>query len=192
MPNFEITDEIISKIAEQYNVGKQTVEQMNEIHKKFALDMKLQYLAHIIRTMEEQLRYVSGNEFFRIVCSPVQKNYTEFKEYGIARSHYFKNRYFTIYYHPETDERELRLLLAHELGHLFLVELANSIIPEKQFDEKTSMEPLATIWGIFTIFDKNEFYHNKTIPYRHASSEAILNDFKLIYNQKMNKFNLSE
>jgi hypothetical protein len=58
--------------------------------------MKRQYLAHVIRTMEERLRMMPGNEMFRIVCSPVDESS---KQLGLAGAHYYKGRYFTIFYH---------------------------------------------------------------------------------------------
>jgi hypothetical protein len=72
-------------------------------YQQFAVDMKRQYLAHVIRTMEERLRTVSGNEMFRIVCSPVDESA---KELGLAGAHYYKGRYFAIFYHPKTDEKQ--------------------------------------------------------------------------------------
>jgi len=187
-PDFTITDEIITKVARQYNIPKEQVEGWQQFYKAFTDEMRQQYLAHIIRTMEEHLRKVSGNEMFRIVCSPVDENA---KVLGIARAQYFKKRYFAIYYHPRTDEKQLRILLAHELGHLFLIEMINSTL-DKQYDESTRVEPAATIFGIFAIFDKNEFYHNKTTPFMHKTPEEILNDFSLLHNRDNGKLNISE
>jgi Zn-dependent peptidase ImmA (M78 family) len=188
MPNFTVTDEIVSQIAEQYSFPIEQVKALKQFYDSFAKGMKEQYLAHIIRTMEECLRQVSENPLFRIICSPVDETS---KLLGIAGAHYYKNHYFAIYYHPRTDEKQLRVLLAHELGHLFFIEMMNSAF-NKQYDEKTAVEPLATIFGIFTIFDKNEFYHNKTAPFKHNSPEEILNDFKLLSNRHIGKYNTSE
>ena len=62
---------------------------------------------------------------------------------------------------------------------------------DKQYDEKTMTEPLSTILGIFTILDKNEFYHNKTTPFKHRSPEEVLKDFSLLKNRAFNKLNIS-
>jgi Zn-dependent peptidase ImmA (M78 family) len=187
MPDFSITDEIVSKIVKQFDTSQTQVETLRQFYMDFAHDMKRQYLAHVIRTMEERLRQISGTEMFRIVCSPVDESS---RVLGIASAQYYKNRYFAIYYHPKTDEKQLRVLLAHELGHLFLVELVNSTF-DKQYDEKTEIEPLATIFGIFSIFDKNEFYHNKTAPFKHESTDAILRDFSLLRNRTRGRLNVS-
>jgi hypothetical protein len=71
-------------------------------------------------------------------------------------------------------------LLAHELGHLFLVEFFNSVLKDSKFDEKSEIEPMSTMLGIFTILDKNEFYHNKTVPFKHKTPEEVLRDFRLL------------
>ena len=187
MPDFTATGELVSKIAAQFNTPEKTVADLRDFYQRFAADMKRQYLAHVIRTMEEQLRTVSGNEMFRIVCSPVDESS---KELGIAGAHYYKGRYFAIFYHPRTDEKQLRVLLAHELGHLFLLEFVNSTL-DKQYNEKTMIEPLSTILGIFTILDKNEFYHNKTAPFKHKTPEEVLADFSLLKNRAASTLNIS-
>jgi len=187
MSDFTITDEIITKIAQRYDTSKEQVEALQQFYQAFVDDMKQQYLAHIIRTMEERLRKVSGNEMFRIVCSPVDATA---KELGIARAQYYKNRYFAVYYHPRTDEKQLRILLAHELGHLFLIEMINSTF-DMQCNEDTKVEPTATIFGIFAILDKNDFYHNKTRPFMHKTPEEILDDFSLLHNRSNDILNIS-
>jgi hypothetical protein len=109
---------------------------------------------------------------------------------GIAGANYYKGRYFAIFYHPDTDEKQLRIMLAHELGHLFLVELYNSR-SYSQIDEHTMIEPMSTILGILAILDKNDFYHNKTVPFKHKSPEDVLDDFALLKNRGEKRFNVS-
>jgi hypothetical protein len=187
MSDFTVTDKIVAQISEQYNMPKKLIENLRSFYVRFVGDMKQQYLAHIIRTMEEQLRIISGNSMFRIVCSPVDKTS---KEFGIAKAQYYKKRFFAIYYHPNTDEKQLRVLLAHELGHLFLIEMVNSTFG-KQYDETAYVEPSSTVFGILAILDKNEFYHNKTTTYMHKSPDEVLNDFYLLHNRSTGKLNIS-
>jgi Zn-dependent peptidase ImmA (M78 family) len=177
VPDFNVTKELIFKISEQYDISEKQVEKLQSFFLDIKDKMKGQYLAHIIRTLEERLRKIPGNEMFQIACSPVAENS---KRLGIAGAHYYKGRYFSIFYHPETEEKQLRILLAHELGHLFLVEFFNSVLGAPKLNEKSEIEPMSTILGIFTILDKNEFYHNKTAPFKHRSAEEVLNDFNII------------
>jgi hypothetical protein len=179
-----VTEELVSKISAQYNVPEKQVNMLYSFFLDITKGIKGQYLAHIIRTLEERLRQIPGNEMFRIVCSPVEENV---KRLGIASAHYYKGRYFSIFYHPATEEKQLRILLAHELGHLFLVEFFNSVLDGSKFDEKSEIEPMSTILGIFTILDKNEFYHNKTVSFKHRSPLEVLDDFSLLKNFSINK-----
>ena len=187
MYNFTIDDALISKLAQDYGIEKKYIESLFRIYRGFSGNIKQQYLAHIIRAMETTLRDVSHNPLFQIVCSPVD---AASKELGIVRATYYKNEYFAIFYHPKTDEKQLRELLAHELGHLFLVEWFNSTT-DSQYNEKLFIEPLSTIFGIFTMFDKNRWYHNEAARYR-QSPEDILKDFSLLNNRSGHKFNISD
>jgi hypothetical protein len=187
MPDFRVTNEVESKISDLFGVSKEQVKNLNAFFQTVTDSMKQQYLAHIIRTMEEKLRKLPNNEMFRIICSPIDENS---RNLGIASAHYYKGRYFAIYYHPKTDEKQLRIMLAHELGHLFLVDLYNSFFDLK-IDENTMIEPMSTIFGVFTILDKNEFYHNKTTPFKHHSIDDVLGDFSLLKNRSEKKLNIS-
>jgi len=188
MPDFRITTEAITKIADDYKLSFEFVSDLHNIYKQKISDtMKFHYLAHVIRAMEDTLRQIPGNEMFRIECKPIA---IESKDIGIAGSYYYKGRFFAIHYHPNTKEKQLRIMLAHELGHLFLVELFNANTGAN-LTEKTKIEPISTILGIFTIFDKNEFYHNKLVPYRHTSPEEVLHDFKQLANREKKYYNIS-
>lgn len=187
MPDFRATDETVLQISAQFGVDEHTVTVLRNFYRQFSEDMKFQYLAHVIRTMEERLRKVSKNQLFRIVCTPIDENS---KQLGIACAQYYKNNYFAIYYHPKTDPKQLRVLLAHELGHLFLVELLNSTLDESYTEEDT-MEPLSTVLGILVILDKNEFYHNKTVPYKHKTPDEVIKDFSLLLKRDGGQFNIS-
>ena len=187
MPDFTVTDGIITQISKQYNIPENRVRNIQTLYNDLVSDMSHQYLAHIIRTMEGRLKKVSNNPMFHIVCSPIDKSS---KELGIARAQYYKNRYFAIYYHPNTNEKQLRVLLAHELGHLFLIETVNSMFDE-QYNEKSIVEPTSTIFGIFAILDKNDFYYNKTASFKHKSPDEVLADFYLLHNRDKNILNIS-
>jgi hypothetical protein len=187
VPDFEITGGIREKIASRFGISLKQVSAIYAVHKKIVNGIKRQYLAHTIRAMEDSLRSLPGNEMFRIICSPVEGSKMST---GIASARYYKNRYFAIYYHPETDEKQLRVMLAHELGHLFLVDMFNARL-DTDYDENTLIEPVSTVFGVFTILDKNDFYHNKTGPLKHRSIDDVLCDFTLLCNEDAGKHNVS-
>ena len=189
MPDFKVTDEMLAAISRDFSISKDTVINLHNMYQSVISDtMKRHYLAHVIRAMEEKLRSIQGNEMFRIICTPVAENS---RNIGIARYHYYQGRFFAIYYHPNTDEKQLRIMLAHELGHLFLVELFNSSTGSTSYNENTEIEPISTILGIFTILDKNEFYYNKTVSFKHKTADDVINDFKLLANRDIDIINIS-
>jgi hypothetical protein len=77
------------------------------------------------------------------------------------------------------DEKQLRACLAHELGHLFIIELLNEGKTDgsKPFDETKLTEPLSSVFGIFTIMDKNRFYQEEALNFNHHSWEEIVQAF---------------
>jgi len=186
MANFTVTPEIITKISGDFKIQEKEVDALYKAYEcKIAGKMGQHYLAHLIRTMEETLRKLPGYELFCIVDSPTSG---EGRLLDMAGSQYFPQRLFVMYYDPRTDEKQLRNMLAHELGHLFLTEFFNA----GAWDNKDIVERYSTLFGIFAILDKNDFYHNKTKPFKHDKLEDVLDDFILMHNRKLGKLNTSK
>jgi hypothetical protein len=59
------------------------------------------------------------------------------------------------------NEKELRVYLAHELGHLFILAIVNNNkSPRDRIPDDADIEPLSSIFGILTMANKNHFYRN--------------------------------
>jgi len=63
-----------------------------------------------------------------------------------------------------------------------LIELANEKKNDGEplLDEKVLTEPLSSIFGIFTITDKNDFYKDYSRKLNHNSWKDIVEDFALL------------
>jgi hypothetical protein len=143
---------------------------------KFAItNIKGQYLAHITRVMENYFREMTGNPLFFIKYTP----YTYSDKKTSCGAAFYPGRRFVIFYPPDLPERELRVRLAHELGHLFLLaSLENNKHDKRLPVYEGTTEPLSSVFGIFTISDKNHFYVNVLESERnHESWDSILEDF---------------
>ena len=182
MPNTEfcITEDKIDRIVSSFNnsgvsITREKVEQVHAVFKNFTANIKGQYLAHITRVIENFFREVTQNPLFFIKYTPYSHNEKKTK-CGAA---FYSNRRFVIFYQPELPEKELRVRLAHELGHLFLLAVKEHYTLDKRiavFEGDT--EPLSSIFGIFTISDKNNFYANALESERnHENWDSILSDF---------------
>jgi len=177
---FCITEEKIDKIVSSYkemgiNITKANVEQIRGVFDTLTKNIKGQYLAHITRVIENFFREMTQNPLFFIKYTPYSHNEQKTK-CGAA---FYPGRRFVIFYQPDLPERELRVRLAHELGHLFLLAVRehNKIDKRLPIYEGTT-EPLSSVFGIFTISDKNHFYANVLESDRnHKNWDSILKDF---------------
>jgi hypothetical protein len=176
MSEFSVTDEKIAYISDQFRIKKSQVKLVQKIFSEVISGVKNQYLAHIIRCMESFIREKTGSPMFQINTSPLDPA-SPMLNVGCAQ--YYPKRYFTIFFHPRMDERQLRVCLAHELGHLFIIELLNEGKTGrlKPFDKTTLTEPISSIFGIFTIMDKNHFYKETALKFNHHSWEELVQMF---------------
>jgi len=185
MSDFEVTEDKLKAISEQFEVKIDTVRNVHRIFTRVLSEVKHQYLAHIIRCMETYFRKQTGNPMFQINCYPLDP---ESPLINVGCAQYFPKKFFTVFFHPKMEEIQLRVCLAHELGHLFLIELLNELRTETDevYDAKTLTEPLSSIFGVFTIMDKNDFYEAHGRKLNHHSWEKIVQDFAFLQNRVSN------
>lgn len=173
MGNFILDDEVTKEIADKIKIDKSKIKALNYIYKDISKKMKTQYLAHLIRTVEEIVRERKGFEKFAIRCIPFLNDNAKAKRYGLG--HFYENdKTYYIFYSSKIDERFTRVVIVHELGHLM-----TEMLKDKIGDTKNA-EPYATVLGILAIMDKNDFYSNKQNFLLHKSCNEIIDDFTLL------------
>ena len=174
---FVITNEKLDLIAKEFKINRDSVDRLFREFENFRVQVKDHYLAHISRVLERFFKEKTGNREFFIECKPFRINAPGQRG---AISFYHRFRRFSINYDSTLPERIRRINIAHELGHLYLFAL---YCAEKGMDnyskyERTT-EPLASIFGLFAISDKNHFYETLTASGRnHNNWQEILDDFK--------------
>jgi len=173
---FEVTDEKLNDISKRFKVRKSDVKLLHRLFSDVISGVKSHYLVDIIRSMEAYFRKETNNQSFQIRCEPAQ-DYPRVLHAGCA--FYYPKKLIHIFFPPSMEEKQLRICLARELGHMFLLELDNNKKEsgETFLNEKVSREPFSSIFGIFTIMDKNDFYANYARKLNHHSLEEIINDF---------------
>lgn len=185
---FKIDEEKLNYIAKEFDIEVKYVQGLYNEYTKIHDGMKEQYLAHITRTMEVQLQKLTGNPLFKIVIEPITVANTIFT----ARAQYQKNHFFLISYPSHLNDIQLRVYLAHELGHLYLIEFLNNVVEGVNLTENSKTEPLSTLFGIFAILDKNDFYATlKERQLLHKTWQAVIEDFKLLANRNKDIYNIS-
>lgn len=179
---FEVTDEKIANIAKQFDIDVPECKKLYNDYLDLYRNMNIHYLAHMIRTLEAYVRKIQKSPRFIISCFPD----TRLNDFKLEGGFYMEKDYFTVIYPPDMDPMQLRECIAHELGHLFLRVRKNNSEVSDEMEEK-----LSSIFGVFTIFDKNDFYTNKTISFKHHTWQEIVADFKLLSNKAKGIFNKS-
>jgi hypothetical protein len=185
MSEFSVTDEKIAHISDQFQVNKSDVELVHRIFSRVIDGVKNQYLAQIIRCMESYIRRKTGNLMFQINTFPLDPGSSVL---NVGCAQYYPKRYFSIFFHPCLEEKQLRVCLAHELGHLFIIELLNEgKIDESELLDKTTLtEPLSSIFGVFTIADKNLFYKETAPKFNYHSWDELVQAFIHLQDKTIN------
>lgn len=177
--DFNITEEIKNKIKTELNISDNCDFIFDYYNKKIRKSIKGSYLAHYIRSLEQQLKEYTKNPFFSIIVKPLP---VDSKNLNVGVGRYYDKRYVTIYYHPNMDEIDLRDCLAHEIGHIFIYTLLSDKL---KTDHKTyNTEPLASLIGILFMIDINDYYKNRCREYAKRDYEEIIQNFMHINKRK--------
>jgi Zn-dependent peptidase ImmA (M78 family) len=153
MNEFCVTPARKQRIAGAFHTEPKNVDLLEKVFN--SLDIKNQYLAHVIRAMESYICSATDNQLFRIICKP------SLGDLEIGSAQYFHKKFFIVHFNPKMREKDLRVYLAHELGHLFLLAVVNNgTAARKRLSDDMDTEPLSSIFGVFTMASKNHFYRN--------------------------------
>lgn len=152
------------KISKEFQLTEENISDVNKAYNKLIKNIPYQYLAHIIRTIEEYVRKtVKGADYFRITCMPAKP---EDKMIGAT---YQKPYSFDILYDSNKSEIERRVFIAHELGHLLVSVMLN------QNYGRQAHEPLSSVYGILITLHKMSCRDTERTS---LSEEEIIEDFK--------------
>lgn len=171
-----ISKETKKIITEKFSVSIDNINKVEKSYNSLISGISYQYLAHIIRTLETYIRENKEMPFFRITCNPSKPKEPA---KGLAWGLYCPQYSYDINYDETADEVQVRVAIAHELGHLFcIIELG----------EETNSEPLASLFGVIAMIHKFQMKNQKK---HHKSEKDIIDDFSLLMNSKKGIKNIS-
>ena len=173
-----LSNEAIDLAHKAFSVTPSQIKKFEARYKSLVGKIPYQYMAHIIRSLETYIRKERGMNFFRIVCTPSD---TEKIKNGLAAGFYKENRYYNICYNKHADELQVRVAIAHELGHLFYL-----IEYDKLMDDKH--EPMSSLFGAFVMIHKLKTSSKR----KHRSEKDIIDDFTLLMNTENEIYNMSK
>ncbi|MBW5409539.1 ImmA/IrrE family metallo-endopeptidase [Brachyspira hampsonii] len=82
-----------------------------------------------------------------------------------------------IYYDDRLEDKQKRLLIAHELGHLYM-----KYVSTKKTEKE--LEKVVTAFSILAILDKDDFYRNRSRALISKSTDEILSNVEQLFKFK--------
>ncbi|MDR0444414.1 MAG: hypothetical protein LBH44_13520 [Treponema sp.] len=174
--------EIRAKISSEWKLSPETIQHYDSFYNNTVKPViKANYLSHLVATVEntvnerkmgtflntvdgdqEKIRGLLASRTFRlysIMLVPVN-----LKRRATTRYHKFGA---IIYYNSAYEEKTVRILIAHELGHIVNKELLKNTVDSEQ---------TANLFAYIAMDDKNKFYKEECERFISDSDVQILND----------------
>ncbi|MGP1520513.1 MAG: ImmA/IrrE family metallo-endopeptidase [Treponema sp.] len=172
-----------------FNISQDNISSISDWYDKLIKNVPYQYLAHIMRTMEDYIRKnIPKAESFRITCMPTEESKDELKDLACAT--YQEGYSFDIVYDRNMSESRKRVCIAHELGHLWLV-----ITTNKEYE--SNHEPLSSVFGLLIMLHKLDYKKQSKSSLSHKqdvcdSEEELIREFLFIMNRNNGRYNTSQ
>jgi len=181
-------NDVSAKISKEWGVTPETVKRYDSFFKETIKPIiKTNYLSHLVTTVEnmvndkrmvkvlEAMENVQDSEVNRNELRSLLASKT-FRLYSIIREPVNLRRRATTRYHPSGaiiyynssyDEKTVRMLIAHEIGH---------IVNKELLENTTDSEQTANLFSYIAMEDKNRFYADECKEFISKSDMQILDD----------------
>ena len=176
---------ISAKISTEWKLAPEIIKQY-EVYFRETIKpiIKANYLSHLVTTIENMVNdkkmvsllneiEISGVDQTKLRSLLASRT---FRLYSIIREPVKLKRRATtrhhpsgaiIYYNSDYDEKAIRILIAHELGHIVNKELFENVVDSEQ---------TANLFAYIAMEDKNKFYTDECEQYIAKSDIEIFND----------------
>lgn len=185
---------LLKQVAQDLGLNEAVLVKLDEIFKtNVQPEIQKNYLSHLKNSLEdlinerikslflESLREINRENVDTLEQMIKSRHYKIFTIQLIPFNKPFKRDAFInfvrgsaiIYYRENLDEKQKRIWIAHELGHVFYQRYIN----DGPVDQKTS-EAMASAFAIVAIVDKEDFYAKRSQQYCYGSKENIIQAFR--------------
>jgi hypothetical protein len=178
---------ISAKISNEWGTSSETIQQYDVYYAETIRPIiKTNYLSHLVTTVENMVNDRRIRNYFTKVAEVGQEvDQEEFK--GLLASRTFRlysivlkpvnlkrratTRYHhsgaIIYYNASYEEKIIRILIAHEVGH---------IVNKELLENSKDSEQTANLFAYIAMLDKNKFYAEECKKFVSHSDIQIFND----------------
>jgi hypothetical protein len=182
-----MNNEVSAKISTKWNISKDTIQKYVDYYAETIRPIiKTNYLSHLVTTVENMVNDRRIRNFLTKVTEAEQDlNQEEFKKLLASRTFRLysiilepvnlKRRATTryhhsgaiIYYNSSYEEKTIRILIAHEVGH---------IVNKELLENAEDTEQTANLFAYVAMVDKNKFYSEECKKFVSHSDIEIFND----------------
>ena len=184
---------LLNKISDNYKTGKNKINELKAFfYSTVKPEIKKNYLSHLISSVIDIVNEVKRVE----VIDGIKKGKNDYpEEYLTTLNNAIKSkqlRLFSIslkpiqslprfaitkiikgvafiYYDDRLDEKQKRLYISHEIGHILIKYLLDN---KYENNEKN-----ASIIGLIAMIDKNNFYLNDSKSFSYKSNVELVNEY---------------
>jgi len=181
--HLKMDKDIASRISKEWAVAPETIKRYNSFFQGTIKPIiKTNYLSHLVTTVEnmvndkrmikvlEAAENVNRNMVRNLLASKTLRLYSIIREPANLKRK-ATTRYHPsgaiIYYNSSYDEKTVRMLIAHELGH---------IVNKELLENAADSEQTANLFAYIAMEDKNRFYTEECKKFASKSDMQILND----------------
>jgi len=179
--------DISAKISSEWSLSSETIRKYTSFYTETIKPIiKSNYLSHLVTTVENMVNDRRMRDFLNEIAGAEKENLRgllasrTFRLYSIIIEPMNLKRRATTRYHPSGaiiyynscyEEKDIRILIAHEIGHIVNKELLNNT-------EDT--EQTANLFAYIAMYDKNKFYAEECEKFVSKSDAIIFNDINNI------------
>jgi len=178
-----VKQDVLNKLCKEFKVEEDTCKAYNKLYyESIEKSLKSRYLSHLVSTIEDMINDIFKRQNIIPLLSSDQytkeqksvligRNYRLYSILlrplkGLQRKGFVQHHNYgsIIAYNPEMDDREIRILIAHELGHIINLYILHC--------EDTQNR--ANVFSYVAINGKDQFYKNEAERFKYSSELAII------------------
>jgi hypothetical protein len=178
---------ISTKISSEWGVSPETIQQYASFYTETIRPIiKSNYLSHLVTTVENMVNDRKMRDFLNKFAEAGREELRgllasrTFRLYSIILEPMNLKRRATTRYHPSGaiiyynscyEEKDIRILIAHEIGH---------IVNKELLENAKDTEQTANLFAYIAMYDKNKFYAEECKKFVSKSDVIIFDDIKNI------------
>jgi len=181
-----MNNDVSAKISREWGIASETIKHYDSFFQGTIKPIiKTNYLSHLVTTVENMVNNKRMDDYFNTMEGIPEVNREQlkahcaggaFRFYSIVKEPTNLRRRATTRYHPSGaiiyynscyEEKTIRMLIAHELGHIVNKELLVNVPDSEQ---------TANLFAYIAMEDKNKFYTEECKEFVSKSDMQILND----------------